>query len=106
MPINSNYKAVIFLNSATLARNTKVSGEIKNLKGQLDFSEDNAASQNLTLTVGETDLTLSGKVQNFNAPHIKATVSAKDFNVSVDGTHSAKVINLRPTPRSISQQPL
>ncbi len=88
-----DHKAMISFDNDTLQGIPKV-GEIKNIKGQLNFSEDNAASQNLTLTVAETDLSLSGKVQNFNAPHVQATVTAKDFNVSVDGTYNAKIINL------------
>ncbi len=69
--------------------------QIKNLTGQLAFGADEASSKNLTLTLGQTPLSLSGTIKHFSTPDIKANVSGKDFDVSVDFKTASQRQNIR-----------
>ncbi len=69
--------------------------QVKNLTGQLVFRQDEASSKNLTLTLGQTPLSLTGTIKHFSVPDIDANVSGKDFDVSVDFKTASQRQNIR-----------
>lgn len=69
--------------------------QVKNLTGQLVFRQDEASSKNLTLTLGQTALSLAGTIKHFSAPDIKTKVLGKDFDISVDFKTASQRQNIR-----------
>ncbi len=87
-----NYSGAIFFADDTLLGLPKIGG-IKNLKGKLSFSRDQASSENLNFVFQHKPISLSGTIKNFKAPQIQATLSKENLKVSLTGTADENIIS-------------